>query len=74
MAIPFAPAGAVVRSYKVMPRAVNAHAYVNATFSMTVDSDGGFSVTDSPSLVFGGIGTHAVSYAMYECSDKIIME
>ena len=64
MAIPFAPAGAVVRSYKVMPRAENAHAYVNATFSMTVDSDGGFSVTDSPSLVFGGIGTHAVSYAM----------
>ena len=44
-----------------MPRAVNAHAYVNATFSMTVDSNKGFTVTSSPSLVFGGIDTHAVS-------------
>ena len=44
-----------------MPRAVNAHAYVNATFSMAVDSGNGFTVTATPSIVFGGIGTHAVS-------------
>lgn len=51
----------VVRSFKVMPRAVNAHAYVNATFSMAVDSGSGFTVTATPSIVFGGIDTHAVS-------------
>ena len=52
-----------------MPRAVNAHAYVNATFSMTVDSNNGFTVTSSPSLVFGGIDTHAVSthYIILQC-------
>ena len=44
-----------------MPRAVNAHAYVNATFSMPVDSGNGFTVTAAPSIVFGGIDTHAVS-------------
>ena len=44
-----------------MPRAVNTLAYVNATFSMTVDSNNGFTVTSSPSLVFGGIDTHSVS-------------
>ena len=47
-----------------MPRAVNAHAYVNATFSMTVDSSKDFVVLDVSSLVFGGIGTHTVSYVM----------
>ena len=44
-----------------MPRAVNAHAYVNATFSIAVDSSSGFTVTAPPSIVYGGIGTHAVS-------------
>ena len=44
-----------------MPRAVNAHAYVNATFSMAVDSENGFTITATPSIVFGGIDTHAVS-------------
>ena len=53
--------GTVVRSFKTMPRAVNAHAYVNATFSMAVDSRNGFTVTATPSIVFGGIDTHAVS-------------
>ena len=44
-----------------MPCAVNAHAYVNATFSMAVDSASDFTVTTSPSIVFGGISTHSVS-------------
>ena len=51
-----------------MPRAVNAHAYVNATFSMAVDSNNGFTVTASPTLVFGGIGTCAVSIREMICS------
>ena len=59
--IPFASAEVLVRSFRVMPRAENAHAYVNATFSVTVDSSNGFTVTTTPSLVFGGLNTHAVS-------------
>lgn len=51
----------MVRSFKIMPRAVNAHAYVNATFSMAVDSGNGVTITATPSIVFGGIDTHAVS-------------
>ena len=43
-----------------MPRAVNAHAYVNATFSMKLKSNK-TTVEGKPALVFGGIGTHAVS-------------
>ena len=41
--------------------AQNAHAYVNATFSMDVDSSNNFIVKTTPTVVIGGIDTHAVS-------------
>ena len=53
-----------------MPRAVNAHAYVNATFSMAVDSGSGFIVTAAPSIVFGGIDTHAVRRRIHVTSNN----
>ena len=62
LSIPYAAGGTVMRSFKIMPRAVNAHAYVNATFSMAMDSGSGFTVAATPSIVFGGIDTHAVSW------------
>ncbi|XP_067011294.2 xanthine dehydrogenase/oxidase [Anabrus simplex] len=45
----------VVMSYKVMPRAQNAHAYVNAgfMFRMTVQNHG--TVLEYPTIVYGGI-------------------
>ncbi len=39
----------------------NAHAYVNAGFSAEVDFANKFTVKGSPTLVFGGIESHAVS-------------
>ena len=44
----------------------NAHAYVSAAFVMEVDSSS-WTVTNTPSLVFGGIQSHAVRHThMYE--------
>ena len=44
-----------------MPRAQNSRACVNATFSMAVDTNNNFTVTDKPTLVFGYIDSTAVS-------------
>lgn len=41
------------RSYKIMPRAQNAHAYVNAGFLFKLD--GGGKVLEKPNIIFGGI-------------------
>ncbi|CAH3170659.1 unnamed protein product [Porites lobata] len=46
----------VMRSYKVMPRAQNAHAYVNAGFIAQVDSS--TMTVKLASLVLGGIGQY----------------
>ncbi|XP_032242989.2 xanthine dehydrogenase/oxidase-like [Nematostella vectensis] len=52
------PATTFVRTYKVMPRAQNAHAYVNAGFATTLDKA---SLTGSSfRLVYGGIGPYAI--------------
>jgi xanthine dehydrogenase/oxidase len=56
-----------IRTYKVMPRAQNAHAYVNAGFSFTIDTVT-YYVKLKPSIVFGGIGkafVHAVHTENY---------
>ncbi|XP_011694377.1 PREDICTED: xanthine dehydrogenase 1-like isoform X1 [Wasmannia auropunctata] len=43
----------VYRSYKIMPRAQNAHAHVNAGFLFKLDSKG--TVLERPNIIFGGI-------------------
>ncbi|XP_063609254.1 uncharacterized protein LOC134783340 [Penaeus indicus] len=42
-------------TYKITPRTVNAHAYVNACFKIKVNPDDGFKVTETPTIVYGGI-------------------
>ncbi|CAI8020059.1 Xanthine dehydrogenase/oxidase [Geodia barretti] len=59
MEIPFASADTVFRSYKIMPRSENAHAYVNAAFVMQFNSSTS-TVTGEPTLVFGGIQAHDI--------------
>lgn len=59
MEIPFASADTVFRSYKIMPRSENAHAYVNAAFAVRVDSSNS-TVTGKPTLVYGGIEAHDI--------------
>ncbi|XP_075216126.1 xanthine dehydrogenase-like [Lycorma delicatula] len=43
------------KSYKIMPRAQNAHAYVNAAFLVRVDPNDKYKVLDTPTIVFGSI-------------------
>ncbi|XP_042871766.1 indole-3-acetaldehyde oxidase-like [Penaeus japonicus] len=43
------------RTYKITPRTVNAHAYVNACFKIRVDPEDGFKVIGNPTIVYGGI-------------------
>ncbi|KAF2354200.1 Aldehyde oxidase/xanthine dehydrogenase molybdopterin binding [Trinorchestia longiramus] len=50
-----------VRTYKITPRAVNAHAYVNAAFRLPVDPHDDFKVKGTCSIVFGGISDTFVS-------------
>ncbi|KAK4312005.1 hypothetical protein Pmani_016533 [Petrolisthes manimaculis] len=44
-----------VRTFKISPRTVNAHAYVNACFKVKLDPADGFKVLEKPSFLFGGI-------------------
>ncbi|XP_065224598.1 uncharacterized protein LOC135848590 isoform X2 [Planococcus citri] len=50
----------VYSSYKIMQRAQNTHAYVNAGFLVKVDKNAYYRVLDSPSIVFGGISPQFV--------------
>ena len=40
---------------QIMPRSSNAHAYVNAGFLALIDVENGFTITQKPTVVFGGI-------------------
>ncbi|CAL4076880.1 unnamed protein product, partial [Meganyctiphanes norvegica] len=42
-------------TYKITPRAVNAHAYINACIKMKVDVKNNFNIVESPTILFGGI-------------------
>ena len=48
---------------QITPRAISAHAYVNAAFVIPYDAGSG-KVTERPTLLFGGISDKFVS--MYE--------
>lgn len=43
------------RSYKIMPRSSNAHAYVNAGFLALIDAGDNFRIIAKPRIIFGGI-------------------
>jgi len=45
----------VIRTFKIMPRSSNAHAYVNAGFLALVDKANNFRIEQRPTVVFGGI-------------------
>ncbi|KAK4325143.1 hypothetical protein Pmani_004297 [Petrolisthes manimaculis] len=54
------------RTFKVTPRAVNAHAYVNACFRMEVDIENDYKVTSKPIILFGGINPSFIHAANTE--------
>lgn len=47
------------RSYKIMPRAQNAHAHINAGFLFKLDGTG--KVMEKPNIIIGGIREDFVS-------------
>ena len=42
----------VIKTYKIMPRAANAHAYINAGFRAKIQSN---HIVEKPTIIFGGI-------------------
>ena len=57
--IPFLKENEHIRTFKIMPRHGNAHAYVNAGFRFTVNNEK--IVQGTPVIVYGGIGPHLIS-------------
>ncbi|XP_076057313.1 uncharacterized protein LOC143034854 [Oratosquilla oratoria] len=55
MTIPALPENTHVRSFKITPRAVNAHAYENAVFVLRTDPNDDFRVLTRPTVVLSGI-------------------
>ena len=52
----------MIRTFKIMPRSTNAHAYINAGFLALVDKEDNFKIQGKPTIVFGGVNstfTHA---------------
>ena len=59
-------------SFKITPRRQNAHAYINAAFKYNLDPS--FTITEAPSIVFGGYGvdlTHAILTEDYLTGRKL---
>ncbi|XP_039288989.1 xanthine dehydrogenase isoform X2 [Nilaparvata lugens] len=54
------------KTYKIMPRAQNAHAYVNAGFLFKLDKNDKFKVLEKPRIVFGGINPNFVHAELTE--------
>ena len=46
-----------IRTFKIMPRSSNAHAYVNAGFLANINVENNFQVVGKPTVIFGGISS-----------------
>ena len=51
-------------SFKITPRKQNAHAYINGAFKYNLDAS--FTVTEKPSIVFGGYGADLIHALLTE--------
>jgi len=50
----------VIRTFKIMPRFSNAHAYINAGFCARIDRMDANRIVGKPTVLFGGINAHFV--------------
>lgn len=66
ISLPPATANTKLRTFKITPRAVNAHAYVNACFKMELNAGDGFKVLTKPTLLLGGINPQFIHAAKTE--------
>mgnify|MGYP003353613264 CR=1 FL=1 len=44
-----------IKTFKIMPRSCNAHAYINAGFCAKIERGDGVRFIGKPSLIFGGL-------------------
>ena len=52
---PYDKSMTIIETFKVMPRSQNSHAYINAGFRFNIDAANAYTVTSTPSMVFGGV-------------------
>ena len=52
----------VIRTFKIMPRSCNAHAYINAGFCARIKRDDIIQIIGKPTIVYGGIRSSLVSH------------
>ncbi|XP_068204376.1 uncharacterized protein [Palaemon carinicauda] len=64
--LPPLPPNTKLRTFKITPRAVNAHAYVNACFRMQLNPDDGFKVAEKPLIILGGINPNFIHASQTE--------
>jgi len=55
LSLPALSSDYIVKTYKIMPRSANAHAYINAGFCARVRPDEPGRICGKPTVVFGGI-------------------
>lgn len=51
----------IIKTFKIMPRSCNAHAYINAGFCAKVSRQDTVSIVGKPTIIFGGIRSSLVS-------------
>lgn len=49
-----------LKTFKIMPRSSNAHAYVNAGFLANVDIEKNYEIVGAPTIVYGGISSNLI--------------
>ncbi|CAL4088500.1 unnamed protein product [Meganyctiphanes norvegica] len=60
MTLPPIPRNVHIRTFKITPRSVNAHAYVNAGFRLKINPKNGFQVIEVPTIAYGGINPNFI--------------
>jgi hypothetical protein len=51
-----------IKTFKIMPRSCNAHAYINAGFCAKISRQENICIVGKPTIIFGGIRTSLVSF------------
>jgi hypothetical protein len=52
----------IIKTFKIMPRSCNAHAYINAGFCAKISRQENIRIEGKPTIIFGGIRSSLVSF------------
>jgi xanthine dehydrogenase/oxidase len=55
----------IIKTFKIMPRSGNAHAYINAGFCAEISRENTIRIVGKPTIIFGGIRSSLVSFITY---------